>query len=117
MQFVDGYVCAVPNQNKEIYRKLAQDAALIFKEHGASQVVECWGEDVPDGKITSFSMAVKKEPSETVVFAWVVWPSKEVRDLGNKKVMEDPRMNIDLDPRPFDGKRMIYGGFQMIVNE
>jgi len=117
MEFVDGFVCAVPKQNKEVYKELAQQAAVIFKEHGALAVVECWGEDVPEGIHTSFPMAVKKEPSETVVFAWILWPSREARDIGNKKVMEDPRMSMDSVPRPFDGKRMIYGGFQVIVQE
>lgn len=117
MQYVDGFVAAVPDENKEIYRKHAQDAAKIFKEHGALSLVECWGDDVPDGVVTSFPMAVKRKPGETVVFAWISWPSKAVRDIGMKKVMEDPRMNPASNPMPFDGKRMIYGGFAVLVHE
>ena len=77
--------------------------------------VECWGDDVPDGKVTSFPMAVKRKDDETVVFSWIVWPSREVRDQGMKKVMVDPRLQPNTNPMPFDGKRMIYGGFEMIV--
>lgn len=115
-QFVDGFVCAVPEANKDIYRKLAQEASQIFKEYGALSVVECWESDVPDGKFTSFPMAVKREPGEAIVFAWIVWPSKEVRDHGHELAMKDPRMDAKTDPRPFDGKRMIYGGFDLIIS-
>ena len=76
MPYVDGFVIPVPATNREAYRKLAEMAAPIFKEHGALKVVECWGDDVPDGKVTSFPMAVKKEANETVVFSWIIWPSK-----------------------------------------
>ncbi len=79
-------------------------------------MVECWGDDVPEGKLTSFPMAVKKEENETVVFSWVVWPSREVRDEGWKNLMADPRMASDANPMPFDGKRLIYGGFQTILD-
>ena len=85
MQYVDGFVLAVPNANRDAYKKLAERAAAIFKENGAINVVECWGDDVPDGKLTSFPMAVKKEANETIVFAWISWPSKSVRDAGMKK--------------------------------
>ncbi len=115
MNYVDGFVAAVPNANKQQYTKHASDAAAIFKEYGALQVVECWGDDVPEGKVTSFPMAVKCETDESVVFAWIVWPSKEVRDRGMAKVMEDPRMSMENNPMPFDGKRMIYGGFEMLI--
>jgi uncharacterized protein YbaA (DUF1428 family) len=78
-------------------------------------VVECWGDDVPDGKVTSFPMAVKCEPGETVVFSWIVWPSREVRDAGMAKVLADPRVQPEVNPMPFDGKRVIYGGFEVVV--
>ncbi len=117
MNYVDGFVAAVLTANREVYRKFAQDASAIFKEHGALQVVECWGDDVPEGKLTSFTMAVQRKPDESVVFSWIVWPSREVRDAGMKKVMEDPRMDMDPQRMPFDGKRLIYGGFQVIVDE
>jgi uncharacterized protein YbaA (DUF1428 family) len=84
----------------------------LFKECGALKVVECWGDDVPEGKLTSFPMAVKCEENETVVFSWIVWPSREVRDRGNQMAMADPRMQQEM---PFDGKRLIYGGFEIIV--
>lgn len=114
MSYVDGFVAAVPTRNREKYRKHAEDIAVLFKEYGALKLVECWGDDVPEGKLTSFSMAVQRKDDETVVFSWVLWPSKEVRDAGWKKMMEDPRMN-DHKQMPFDGKRMIYGGFRMIL--
>jgi uncharacterized protein YbaA (DUF1428 family) len=116
MRFVDGFVLAVPTANREAYRAHAETAAAIFKEHGALEVVECWGEDVPDGEVTSFPMAVRKQPEETVAFAWITWPSRAVRDQGMAKVMADPRTRPQMEAMPFDGKRMIYGGFQMIVD-
>lgn len=115
MNYVDGFVCAVPTANREAYLKHAQDAAVIFKEFGALSVVECWGDDVPEGKLTSFPLAVKREPDETVVFSWVTWPSRDVRDAGWAKVMADPRMQPGANPMPFDGKRLIYGGFQVLL--
>ena len=116
MKYVDGFVAAVPNANRDAYIKHATMAAEIFKELGALSVVECWGDEVPDGKLTSFPMAVQCKPDETVVFAWITWPSKEVHDVGMKKMMEDPRMQPDANPAPFDGKRMIYGGFIPVLN-
>ena len=116
MDYVDGFVAAVPTANREIYRQHAEKAAVVFKEHGALSLVECWGDDVPQGKLTSFPMAVQCRTDETVVFSWITWPSKQVRDEGMKKVMEDQRLQPDTNPMPFDGKRLIYGGFQMIVN-
>jgi uncharacterized protein YbaA (DUF1428 family) len=113
MQYIDGFVVAVPTANRAEYLRHAQQAAEVFKQNGATRVVECWGDDVPTGKTTSFPQAVKLEPNETVAFSWIAWPSREVRDAGMKKVMEDPRMkNAEM---PFDGKRMIYGGFQTIL--
>lgn len=117
MPYVDGFVIPVPIANRDAYRKVAEMAAPIFKEHGALKVVECWGHDVPDGKVTSFPMAVKKEANETVVFSWIVWPSKAARDAGNAKVMADPRMQVPPDGMPFDGKRMIFGGFEVLLED
>ena len=114
MPYVDGFVIPVPKANREAYRKSAEEAAAVFKEYGALKVVECWGDDVPEGKITSFPMAVKSEKDETVVFSWIIWPSRAVRDEGSKKVMSDPRMQPG-NTMPFDGKRLIYGGFEMIL--
>ena len=116
MTYVDGFVAAVPTAKREAYRKHAEAAALVFKEHGALKVVECWGDDVPDGKVTSFPMAVKRQEDETVVFSWVTWPSRQVRDAGMKKVMADPRVQPDVNPMPFDAKRLIYGGFEVLVD-
>lgn len=116
MTYVDGFVLAVPTTQREVFRKHAQDAAAVFKEHGALSVAECWGDDVPEGTLTSFPMAVKRKDDETVVFSWILWPSRQVRDEGMKKVMVDPRMQPATNPMPFDGKRMIYGGFEMIVS-
>jgi uncharacterized protein YbaA (DUF1428 family) len=116
MNYVDGFVAAVPTANREKYRKHAEKAAAVFKEHGALTVVECWGDDVPEGKVTSFPMAVKRQADETVVFSWITWPSRQVRDDAWKKVMADPRLQPDTNPMPFDGKRLIYGGFEPIVD-
>jgi uncharacterized protein YbaA (DUF1428 family) len=116
MPYVDGFVVAVPTVNKEKYKKHAEEAAVVFKEHGALKLVECWGDDVPEGKITSFPMAVQRKDDETVVFSWIVWPSRAIRDQGMPKVMADPRLQPDKNAMPFDGKRMIYGGFEMIVD-
>jgi uncharacterized protein YbaA (DUF1428 family) len=117
MSYVDGFVAAVPTANKELYKQHAKAAAIVFKEHGALRLVECWGDDVPEGNITSFPMAVKCNNDETVVFSWILWPSRKVRDEGMQKVMSDPRLRPDSNPMPFDGKRMIYGGFDIIVDE
>lgn len=116
MAYVDGFVAAVPTANRETYRRHAEAAAEVFREHGALKLVECWGDDVPDGEITSFPLAVKRKEDETVVFAWILWPSREVRDAAHPKVMADPRLQPDTNPMPFDGKRMIYGGFEVIVD-
>jgi uncharacterized protein YbaA (DUF1428 family) len=113
MNYIDGFVAAVPVANKEAYIKHAKDMAVVLKEYGALRSIECWGDDVPEGKLTSFTMAVKREEGEVVVFAWVEWPSKAARDAGWEKAMADERMNNA--SMPFDGKRMIYGGFQIIM--
>ncbi|MBL8347712.1 MAG: DUF1428 domain-containing protein [Rubrivivax sp.] len=116
MSYVDGMVCAVPTANRDAYEKYAKGLAPLFRQHGALAVVDCWGDDVPEGTLTSFPMAVKREPHETVVFSWVLWPSREVRDAGWKTLMDDPRMKPEHNPMPFDGKRMIYGGFETLVD-
>lgn len=116
MTYVDGFVIPVPAGGKDAYLKMARMAAPIFREHGALQVVECWGDDLPVGKTTDFRTAVKAEEGETVVFSWITWPSKEARDAGNAKVMADPRMQPDEDGMPFDGKRLIMGGFTAILD-
>lgn len=115
MSYVDGFVAAVPTANKEKYIEYANEIALVCKEYGVLNVVENWGDDVPGGELTSFPMAVKCKEDETIVFSWMVWPSKESRDKGWEKLMEDPRMNPEQNPMPFDGKRLIYGGFETIV--
>ena len=115
MNYIDGYVLAVPTSNREAYRVMAQDMAVVFKKHGALSVVENWGEDVPEGKLTSFTMAVKREVSESIVFSWITWPSKTVRDEAWKAVMQEPIMKDNPTAKLFDGKRMIFGGFETIV--
>lgn len=115
MNYVDGFVAAVPTAGKEAYLKFALAAANVFKDHGAIRVVECWGQDVPEGQLTSFPMAVKLEANETVVFSWIIWPNQEVRNQGMDKAMADPRMPSG--EMPFDGKRMIFGGFEVMLDE
>ena len=114
MTYIDGFVAAVKTADKEAYRAYCQQIGGVFKEYGALGVTDTWGDDVPDGKLTSFTMAVKREDDETVVLGWVDWPSKAVRDDAWKKVMADPRMQPGAMQMPFDGKRMIFGGFEMI---
>lgn len=115
MSYIDGFVAAVPTGNKAEYQAHIELAAAMFKDHGALQVVEAWGDEVPDGEVTSFPMAVKATSDETVVFSWVIWPSKTVRDAAWQKIMDDPRMSQEHNPMPFDGKRIIYGGFDVIL--
>ena len=104
MNYVDGFLCAVTNANKDAYTEHARKFGALFKEFGALTVVDCWGDDVPEGKLTSFTMAVKREENESVVFSWITWPSKALRDEAWKKLMEDERMKTAGNP-PFDGKR------------
>lgn len=118
MDYVDGYVIAVPDANRDLYLRHARAMAEVFRDHGAVRVVECWGDDVPEGKVTSFPLAVQRGPDETVVFSWVSWPSRAARDAGWAKVMADPRAQPpEAEAMPFDGKRMIYGGFQTILDQ
>ena len=116
MTYVDGFVAAVPVANRDAFRKHAEAAAVVFKEYGALTVAECWGDNVPEGKLTSFPMAVQRKDDEAVVFSWITWPSRTARDEAWKKVMADPRLQPNKNPMPFDGKRLIYGGFEMIVS-
>jgi uncharacterized protein YbaA (DUF1428 family) len=114
MAYVDGFVVAVPTASRANYEEHARAAAAVFKENGALTVVECWGDDVPEGKITSFPMAVQRKPDETVVFSWITWASRSARNEGMKNAMADPRLaKMEM---PFDGKRMIYGGFEMLFS-
>lgn len=118
MSYVDGFVVPVPAGKKDAYKAMAEQTLVLFREFGATRVVECWGDDVPDGKVTDFKGAVKAEGDEVVVFSWVEWPDKATRDAGQKKMMEDPRMKDMMEEAavPFDGKRMIYGGFAVLLD-
>ena len=115
--YVDGFVVPVPTAKLDDYRRMAEKAGKIWKEHGALQYWECVGDDVKPGKITSFPQSVQLKEDETVVFSWIVYESREQRDKINAKVMEDPRMKDMMDPKsmPFDGMRMFFGGFRTIV--
>ena len=112
MPYVDCMLAAVPTANKQIYLDHAVKAAEVFKKHGALKLVENWGDDIPEGELTSMPMAVQRKPDETVVLSWIVWPSKEVRNTGMQAVMTDPDMQGEM---PFDGKRLIYGGFETLL--
>ena len=116
MSYVDGFVIPVPTGNREAYLKTAETAAALFLEYGATQVVECWGDDLAKGHTTDFFSAVKAVDGENVVFSWIIWPSKQARDAGNAKVMADPRMMMEDLPMPFDGKRLIFGGFSTLLD-
>ena len=115
MTYIDGFVAAVPTANKQKFIDHAKKGDSVFVELGATKVLECWGDDVPDGTVTDFRRAVKAKDDETVVFSWVEWPDKVTRDKAMPKMMEDPRMQPDQNPMPFDGKRLIYGGFAPVV--
>ena len=117
MTYFEGFVEAVPTANKEAYRRHAEEALPLFKQFGASRMVEAWGDDVPDGKLTDFKRAVQATPNENVVFSFVEWPDKATRDEGWKKVMKDPRMQADMANMPFDGQRMVWGGFATLLDE
>ena len=118
MRYVDGFILAVPKKKLDAYKKLAQKAGKIWMEHGALEYRECVAEDVKVGKLTSFPRSVKMKPDETVVFSWIVYKSRADRDKINKKVMEDPRLKNVMEGKdmPFDAKRMIYGGFETLVD-
>lgn len=116
MSYVDGFVLAVKKDKIDDYRKLAQVAGAVWKEYGALSYVECIGDDVPYGKLTSFPRAVQAADDEVVVFSWITYESREARDQINAKVMADPRMKHMPDDQPFDGKRMIFGGFRILLS-
>ena len=115
MSYIEGFVAAVPRNNKEAYRQHAAGAVAMFKEFGATRQVETWGDDVPDGKVTDYKGAVKAKQDEIVVFSWVEWPSKEARDQGWEKANADPRMKAI--QMPFDGQRVIFGGFAPLLDQ
>ena len=117
MNYVDGFVVPVPRKNMQAYLRMARKSAKVWKEHGALAYRECVGDDVKMGKLTSFPQAVKLKPGEVAVFSWVVYKSRAARDRIIAKVMKDPRLADMMDPKkmPFDGKRMIYGGFKIMV--
>ncbi|MDQ0471256.1 DUF1428 domain-containing protein [Labrys wisconsinensis] len=115
MSYVDGFVLAVPRAKLDAYKALAATAGAVWKEHGALAYVECIGDDVPYGELTSFPRAVQAGEDEVVVFSWIVYPSRQERDAINAKVMADPRLKGDMADMPFDGKRMIYGGFEAFL--
>lgn len=116
MSYVDGFVLAVPKKNIEAYKEMARTAGEVWKDHGALAYVECMGDDVPQGEVTSFPRAVQAKEDEIVIFAWVVYRSRDERDAIVKKVMADPRMKSDPAQWPFDGKRMIFGGFDVFLD-
>ncbi|WP_232628170.1 DUF1428 domain-containing protein [Methylobacterium sp. Leaf118] len=115
MSYIDGFVLAVPKAHLEAYRTLAQAAAEVWREHGALAVVEAVGDDVPYGELTSFPRAVQATDDEVVVLSWIIHASREARDATNARVMADPRITCTLETMPFDGRRMIFGGFTPIV--
>jgi uncharacterized protein YbaA (DUF1428 family) len=115
MSYVDGFVLPVPKENLEAYKEIARKMGEIWKEHGALAYVECVADDVPYGELTSFPRSVHVTEEETVVFAYIVYESREQRDTINEKVMADPRVNMDMANMPFDAKRMIYGGFKSFI--
>ena len=117
MTYFEGFVVPVPEANRDAYRKHAADAAPLFQEFGVKRMVEAWDSDVSEGKVTDFRMAVDAKPDEKVVFSWFEYPSKGDRDAANEKMMNDPRMKEMGAGMPFDGKRMIMGGFDAIVEE
>jgi len=119
MSYIDGFLIAVPKANKEKFVQHAETADSVFMEWGATRALECWEDDVPDGKVTDFRRAVQAKEDEAVVFSWIEWPDKATRDAAMEKMMKgmdsDPRLDPKKNPMPFDGKRMIFGGFAPVV--
>lgn len=119
MTYIDGFVLAVPTANKQKFIDHAKDIDPVFEELGATRVMECWGDDVPKGKVTDFYGAVQAKEDETIVFSWVEWPDKATRDAAMGKMEEmvktDDRFNSELNPVPYDGMRMIFGGFEKVA--
>ena len=119
MAFIDGFVIAVPSDRKQEFVAHAEKFGSVLKELGATRLLECWGEEVPDGKLTDFRRAVQATPEETVVFSWIEWPDKATRDAGMARMEQlmrtDARFDPATNPMPFDGKRMIFGGFVSVV--
>ena len=116
MSYIDGFVIAVPNANRDAFIAHASNFDAMIMEFGAIRVMECWGDDVPDGKLTDFRRAVQATMDESVVFSWIEWPDKATRDSGMQRFMKDPRVQGDAAAMPFDGTRMIYGGFAPVVS-
>jgi uncharacterized protein YbaA (DUF1428 family) len=114
MPYFDGFVAAVPTARKDAYKAYAEACWEIFKDHGAVSMIETWGDDVPKGELTSFPLAVKLEEGESVVFSWIEWPDKATRDAGGKAIETDARLAA-MGAMPFDGKRLIFGGFTQLV--
>ncbi|MGN6537831.1 MAG: DUF1428 domain-containing protein [Mesorhizobium sp.] len=115
MSYVDGFLIALPKANIEAYKKMAEICREVWMSHGALAYAECLADDVPYGELTSFPRAVQAKEDETVVFSWIVYRDRAHRDEVNSKVMNDPRMAGAMNDAPFDGKRMIFGGFEMVV--
>jgi uncharacterized protein YbaA (DUF1428 family) len=119
MAYIDGFVIAVPKANKGKFIAHAKEGDSVFMDLGATRVIECWEDDVKDGKVTDFRRAVQATPDEAVIFSWIEWPDKATRDAAMAKMEDlmktDPRMNPETNPMPFDGKRLIYGGFAPVV--
>jgi uncharacterized protein YbaA (DUF1428 family) len=114
--YVDGFVLAVPTRNKAAYVKMARLSLKLFRELGALRLVEAWSDDVPKGRLTDFYRSVKAKRSESVVFAWIEWPSRKVRNAAMKRMRDDPSFQAQFKDIPFDGKRMIFGGFSTVVD-
>jgi uncharacterized protein YbaA (DUF1428 family) len=114
---VDGFIVPVPKRKLDAYRKMSRKAGKLWREHGALEYRECVADDAPKGKVTSFPQSVKLKSGETVIFSWITFKSRAHRDRVNAKVMKDPRLEAMMDPKdmPFDGQRMIYGGFEVVV--
>lgn len=119
MSYIDGFILAVPKANKEKFIQHAETGDPVFLEWGAIRVIECWEDDVPHGKVTDFHRSVQAKDDEAVVFSWIEWPDKATRDAGMEKMMAamntDPRLSPETNPMPFDGMRLIFGGFSPVV--
>ena len=116
MTYVTGFLAAVPTANKDAFREHAELASQAMKEMGALSHVECWGDNVPTGEVTDFFRATQAKDDETIVFSWITWPDKATYEAANAKMMEDPRLDPEQNPMPFDGRRMMYGGFEVLVD-
>ena len=115
MTYIDGFLAPVPTSARDSYSAWLKEQHAVFREYGATAIVDAWEDDVPEGEVTSMHKAVAAKEGEAVAFGWIIWPDKATRNAGWERMMQDPRMSPDANPMPFDGARLVYGGFTPVL--